>query len=146
MRPHSPLKGWINLMWVDGWFQEEKILRYRPKILCVHRVDLNENVYALCMFTSCIAILFKNIFSIRYEIIYIVDMNERKNHFSFLLMHTIHLLHFLVLVCMYLNMNFLFLCIAWHASWDLDLLPITKFWIFYISCNNNYFLTIWKIV
>jgi hypothetical protein len=42
MRPHSPLKGWINLMWVDGWFQEEKILRFRPKILCVHRVDLNE--------------------------------------------------------------------------------------------------------
>jgi hypothetical protein len=44
------LKGWINLMWVDGWFQEEKILRYRPKILCVHRVDLNEN-YELWNYT-----------------------------------------------------------------------------------------------
>jgi hypothetical protein len=124
-----------------GWWMISRRRKFwgTGQRFCVHRVDLNENVYALHMFTSCIAILFKNIFSIHYEIIYIVDMNERKNHFSFILMHTIHLLHFLVLVCMSLNMNFLFLCIVWHASWDLDLLAIIKFWIFYISCNNNFF-------
>jgi hypothetical protein len=108
--------------------------------------DLNENVYALYMFTSCIAILTKNIFSIHYEIIYIVDMNERKNHFSFILMHTIHLLHFLVLVCMPLNMIF-FSYVLYdmpHETWTC--FPLLNSEFFYISCNNNNFLTIWKIV
>jgi hypothetical protein len=47
--------------------------------------------------------LFFNIFSLRYKIIYIFSMNETRNHFSSIFMHTNHLLHFLTLVCMCLS-------------------------------------------
>jgi hypothetical protein len=82
------------------------------------------------------------------KIIYIFNMNEgRKNHFSSIFMYTVHLLHFLVLVCKCLYVNS---CLPFEGSMSLrgfncfhdsngivtNLLIISTLWAIYLFLMN----------
>jgi hypothetical protein len=79
------------------------------------------------------------IFSLQYKIISIFNMNE--NH-CFILIHIIHLKHFLNLVCMWFYMKFLFL-FANKVQYAIEMKLIP--WLFEIITNLPAISTLWTI-